>query len=170
MDHDTGVLWLDRELFTATRYPTDYGFVPKTLAEDGDPLDVLVLVDEPTFPGCHINVRPLGLFWMQDEAGPDAKVLTLPTTDPRREGVDNIDRAAARSITDAANSIGQGHGQAGWPLAIALERVRGSQDLVPVGEEVHRRENEGGRITRQALQQLLDANDHSALDVIRCKD
>ena len=91
MHHDTGDLWLDRELFTATRYPTDYGFVPQTLAEDGDPLDILVIVDEPTFPGCHIEVRLLGVFWMQDEAGPDAKVLTVPTTDPRWEGVDNID-------------------------------------------------------------------------------
>jgi inorganic pyrophosphatase len=91
MNHDTGVIWLDRELFTATRYPTDYGFVPDTLAEDGDPLDVLVFVDEPTFPGCHINVRPLGVFWMQDEAGPDAKVLTVPLTDPRWEDIHDVD-------------------------------------------------------------------------------
>lgn len=91
MDHATGVIWLDRELFTATRYPTDYGFVPKTLAEDGDPLDVLVLVDEPTFPGCHIMVRPLAVFWMQDEAGPDAKVLTVPVDDPRWKHIDDLD-------------------------------------------------------------------------------
>ena len=82
----------DRELFTATRYPTDYGYVPNTLAEDGDPLDVLVLVDEPTFPGCHIRVRPLGVFWMKDEAGPDAKVLTVPTSDPRWEGIDDLSK------------------------------------------------------------------------------
>ena len=92
IDHDTGELWLDRELFTATRYPTDYGYVPNTLAEDGDPLDVLVLVDEPTFPGCHIRVRPLGVFWMKDEAGPDAKVLTVPTSDPRWEGIDDLSK------------------------------------------------------------------------------
>lgn len=83
MDHDTGAVWLDRMLFTATQYPTDYGFVPHTLAEDGDPLDVLVLLDEPTFPACHIHARPVGVFWMQDEAGPDAKVLCVPATDPR---------------------------------------------------------------------------------------
>ena len=92
IDHETGELWLDRELFTATRYPTDYGYVPNTLAEDGDPLDVLVLVDEPTFPGCHIRVRPLGVFWMKDEAGPDAKVLTVPTSDPRWEGIDDLSK------------------------------------------------------------------------------
>ena len=83
MDHDTGAIWLDRMLFTATQYPADYGFVPETLAEDGDPLDVLVLLDEPTFPGCHIRVRPVGVFWMSDEAGPDAKILCVPASDPR---------------------------------------------------------------------------------------
>src|SRR5438067_7003518 len=90
IDHETGELWLDRELFTATRYPTDYGYVPETLAEDGDPLDVLVLVEDPTFPGCHIRVRPLGVFWMEDEAGPDAKILTVPAVDARWEDVQDI--------------------------------------------------------------------------------
>lgn len=87
VDHDTDVLWLDRHLFTATTYPADYGFVPNTLAEDGDPLDVLVLLDEPTVPGCHIRARPIGVFWMRDEQGPDAKVLAVPFGDPRWEGV-----------------------------------------------------------------------------------
>ena len=90
MHHETGEIWLDRPLFTATRYPTDYGFVPNTLAEDGDPLDILVMVDEPTFPGCHIDVRPLGVFWMKDEAGPDAKILSVPVADPRWTGVDDL--------------------------------------------------------------------------------
>jgi inorganic pyrophosphatase len=90
MDHDTGAIWLDRHLFTATQYPADYGFVPDTLAEDGDPLDVLVLVDEPTFPGCHIRVRPIGVFWMADEAGPDAKVLCVPADDPRFEHIGDL--------------------------------------------------------------------------------
>ena len=83
MDHDTGVIRLDRQLFTATRYPADYGFVPDTLAEDGDPLDALVLVDEPTFPGCRICCRAVGVLWMHDEKGPDAKILALPAGDPR---------------------------------------------------------------------------------------
>jgi inorganic pyrophosphatase len=90
IDHATGDVWLDRTLFTATQYPADYGFVPHTLAEDGDPLDVLVLLDEPTFPGCHIAVRPVGVFWMRDEKGPDAKVLCVPEADPRWAGVGDI--------------------------------------------------------------------------------
>ena len=83
MDHATGLIHLDRQLFTATRYPTDYGFIVDTLAGDGDPLDALVLVDDPTFPGCHIRCRPLGVFWMRDEKGPDAKILCVPTWDTR---------------------------------------------------------------------------------------
>lgn len=83
MDHDTAAIWLDRTLFTATQYPADYGFVPDSLAEDGDPLDVLVLLDAPTFPGCHVMVRPIGVFRMRDEAGGDDKVLCVPAKDPR---------------------------------------------------------------------------------------
>ncbi len=90
-DHDTGEVWLDRMLFTATMYPADYGFFPRTLGEDGDPLDAMVLLDEPTFPGCHIRARPIGVFWMSDEKGPDAKVLTVPATDPRWADVAEID-------------------------------------------------------------------------------
>ena len=82
-DHDTGEIWLDRRLFTAMAYPADYGFIAGTLGEDGDPLDVLVLLDEPTFPGCHLMARAVGVFWMRDDAGPDAKVLAVPATDPR---------------------------------------------------------------------------------------
>ena len=91
IDHDTGEMWLDRMLFTATQYPADYGFVPHTLAEDGDPLDILVLLDEPTFPGCHIHARPVAVFWMEDEKGRDAKVLCVPSTDPRWERINDID-------------------------------------------------------------------------------
>ena len=90
-DDETGDVWLDRMLFTATMYPTDYGFFPHTLGEDGDPLDALVLLDEPTFPGCHIWARPIGVFWMSDEKGPDAKVLTVPLTDPRWAHVAEVD-------------------------------------------------------------------------------
>ena len=83
MDHVTGRIRLDRMLFTATRYPADYGFVDGTLGEDGDPLDVLVLLDEPTFPGCLIHCRALGMFRMTDEKGGDDKVLAVPADDPR---------------------------------------------------------------------------------------
>ena len=83
MDLHVGRIRLDRTLFTATAYPSDYGYFPGTLAEDGDPLDVLVLVDAPTFPGCVVTVRPVAVFWMRDEQGPDAKVLGVPADDVR---------------------------------------------------------------------------------------
>ncbi len=73
-------MYLDRILFTATRYPPDYGFIPETLAADGDPLDALALVTEPTFPGCRI--RPLGGFLMEDQGKADHKVLGVPVADP----------------------------------------------------------------------------------------
>ncbi len=81
-DHQRHAIKFDRMLFSAMHYPSDYGFITDTLAEDGDPLDALVLVWEPTFPGCIMDVRPVGLFKMRDEKGPDAKILCIPLGDP----------------------------------------------------------------------------------------
>jgi inorganic pyrophosphatase len=81
-DHEHHVIRLDRRLFTATAYPADYGFIPETLSEDGDPLDALVLVSDATFPGCRIRVRPIGIFHMSDEKGPDEKIICVPLNDP----------------------------------------------------------------------------------------
>jgi len=92
MDHETGRIRLDRMLFTSTRYPADYGFIEDTLADDGDPLDALVILEEPTFPGCLITCRAIGMFRMRDENGLDDKVLCVPATDPRM--------AHLRDITD----------------------------------------------------------------------
>ena len=89
-DHEKHVMRLDRRLLSAMTYPGDYGFVPDTLGEDGDPLDALVLVDDPTFPGCWVKARPVGVFWMEDEAGPDAKIICVPD-DPFWESVDEVD-------------------------------------------------------------------------------
>ena len=83
MDHESGKIRLDRLLFTSTRYPADYGYIDYTLADDGDPLDALVLLEEPTFPGCLIKCRAIGMFRMRDENGADDKVLCVPATDPR---------------------------------------------------------------------------------------
>ena len=91
MDHHTGRIRLDRRLFTSTSYPADYGFVENTLGGDGDPLDALVLLEEPTFPGCLIRVRALGMFRMRDEAGPDEKLLCIPAGDPRQQHLQDID-------------------------------------------------------------------------------
>jgi inorganic pyrophosphatase len=81
-DRERKVLKFDRMLFSAVHYPSDYGFVQNTLAEDGDALDALVLVWEPTFPGCIIEAKPVGLFKMWDEKGPDEKILCVPVFDP----------------------------------------------------------------------------------------
>jgi inorganic pyrophosphatase len=89
-DHERHVLHLDRRLFSATVYPADYGFIPGTLAEDGDPLDALVLLEEPVFPGCWVRARPVGIFWMEDEKGPDAKIICVPLGDPRWDQVRDL--------------------------------------------------------------------------------
>ncbi|WP_017593548.1 inorganic diphosphatase [Nocardiopsis potens] len=90
MDHRTGRIRLDRTLFTSTQYPADYGFFPGTMAEDGDPLDAMVALEQPSFPGCVVRVRPVAVFWMRDEKGPDAKVLCMPAGDPRVEHIRDL--------------------------------------------------------------------------------
>jgi inorganic pyrophosphatase len=85
LDKETGLLKLDRVLYSAVHYPSDYGFIPRTLHEDGDPLDVLVLVKEQTFPGCMIDVRPIGVLRMLDRGEPDDKILGVPLHDPAHE-------------------------------------------------------------------------------------
>jgi inorganic pyrophosphatase len=90
VDHETNRLKLDRRLFTSTRYPSDYGFVDDTLGEDGDPLDALVLVEEPTFPGCLVRCRTIGMFRMKDEMGGDDKLLCIPAGDPRKDHIRDI--------------------------------------------------------------------------------
>jgi inorganic pyrophosphatase len=91
LDHDRGAIYLDRMLFTSMQYPADYGFIDGTLGGDGDPLDALVFVGEPTFPGCRIRVRPIGLFRMTDEKGEDEKVLCVPLRDPMWSHVEGLD-------------------------------------------------------------------------------
>jgi inorganic pyrophosphatase len=89
-DHETGVIWLDRMLFTATRYPEDYGYITQTLGGDGDPLDAMVFLEEPTFPGCHVKARPVGVFLSTDENGEDAKILCVTASDPRQASVQDL--------------------------------------------------------------------------------
>jgi len=90
LDHETGEIFLDRRLFTSMAYPADYGYIEGTLAEDGDPLDALVLVGEPTFPGCHIRARPVGVFHMADEKGPDEKVICVPLNDTASKHIHDV--------------------------------------------------------------------------------
>ena len=81
-------------LFTSTRYPWDYGFIEGTLGLDGDPLDAMVMLDEPTFPGCVVRCRVIGMFRMTDEAGGDDKLLCVPAQDPRKEHLRDIHHVA----------------------------------------------------------------------------
>ena len=90
MDFHAGRIRLNRTLFTATQYPADYGYIEGTLGRDDDPLDALVLVGSPTFPGCLIRVRAIGMFCMTDEKGPDEKVLCVPAHDPRYDHMQDI--------------------------------------------------------------------------------
>ena len=114
MDHETGRIRLDRMLFTSTRYPADYGFIEHTLADDGDPLDALVLLDEPTFPGCVISCRAIGMFRMRDEMGLDDKVLCVAATDPRMahlrdiEDVPEFDRLEIHHFFDVYKALEPG--------------------------------------------------------------
>lgn len=82
VDKATGLIKMDRYLYSSTMYPGDYGFIPQTLAEDGDPSDILVMVNEPTFSGCLIEARIVGIFKMRDKGQNDFKLLAVPHKDP----------------------------------------------------------------------------------------
>ncbi len=82
---------LDRFLFSSVVYPTDYGFIPDTLGADGDPLDAMVTVSEPTFPGCRIKVKPIALFKMRDDKGSDEKILCVPLSDPNWNTLEKLE-------------------------------------------------------------------------------
>lgn len=90
-DGEKKAIKLDRMLFSAVHYPSDYGFIPETLGEDGDPLDALVLVSEPTFPSCLIESKPIGLFKMWDEKGADEKILCVPIGDPYWNHIEELE-------------------------------------------------------------------------------
>ncbi len=85
-----GIIKLDRVLYSSLHYPGDYGLIPRTYYEDGDPLDVLIMINEPTFPGCIIEARPIGVFQMMDMGLPDDKILAVPATDPIFDGYTDI--------------------------------------------------------------------------------
>ncbi|MFP5372312.1 MAG: inorganic diphosphatase [Actinomycetes bacterium] len=130
-DLELGRIRLDRMLFTATGYPGDYGFVPDTLAEDGDPLDVLVLLAEPTFPGCQIHARIIAVYWMHDEEGPDAKLLCVPAYDPRLKHLQELEDVPMHQIAEIwhffniykALEPGKSSESRGWEQAAAGVRA-----------------------------------------------
>ena len=142
VDHESGRIRLDRTLFTSTAYPADYGFIEDTLGQDGDPLDALVILQQPTFPGCLIRCRAIGMFRMTDEAGGDDKVLCVPTHDPRLEHLRDINHVSkfdrleiqhffevykdlepGKSV-EGANWVGRTEAEA--EVRASFERVRGA--------------------------------------------
>jgi len=90
VDHETGKVFVDRVLYTAFGYPTNYGYFDETLGLDGDPVDVLVLLDHDLYPGVGIKVRPVGVFNMTDDGGSDAKVIAVPAKDPRWDWIQDV--------------------------------------------------------------------------------
>jgi inorganic pyrophosphatase len=88
---ESGLMRLDRLLYSAVYYPGDYGFMPRTLATDGDPLDLVCMVTEPTFPGCLIEVKPVALFRMRDQNAEDNKILCVPLSDPNWSHIERLD-------------------------------------------------------------------------------
>ena len=99
---EAGVMALDRVLHSSVRYPFDYGFIPNTLAEDGSPLDAMVIMAEPTFAGCLIQARPIGVLDMHDMGHYDGKILCVPVADPRQQGIQSILQIAPSQLEDVA--------------------------------------------------------------------
>ena len=99
---DAGVMALDRVLHSSVRYPFDYGFIPNTLAEDGSPLDAMVIMAEPTFAGCLIKARPIGVLDMDDTGHYDGKILCVPVADPRQAAIQSIQQIAPNQLEDVS--------------------------------------------------------------------
>lgn len=102
-DKERGIFKLDRVLFSSVHYPSDYGFIADTLSLDGDPLDALVILDLPTFPGCVIDARPIGILDMSDEQGHDEKILTVPTKDPRYRHITKLEDLGPHWLREIEN-------------------------------------------------------------------
>lgn len=98
-----GVIKLDRVLYSSLHYPGDYGFIPRTHHDDGDPMDVLVMVNEPSFPGCVIEARPIGIFHMQDKDLLDDKILAVPATDPIFDGYNTLDDIPQHFLSEVSH-------------------------------------------------------------------
>jgi inorganic pyrophosphatase len=99
-DKDMNVFRLDRTLYSPVHYPGAYGFIPQTHSEDGDPLDIVVMVEGATFPGCLIEVRPLGVLVMRDDAGLDHKILAVPVNDPRMRDVHGLQHLPSHYLAE----------------------------------------------------------------------
>ena len=103
VDHETGRVHLDRVLYTPFVYPVDYGYFDKTLGGDGDPLDALVLLEFPVFPGVVVNVRAVGVLPMEDDGGMDEKILCVPAKDKRWEHIQDINDVPQQTKNEIAH-------------------------------------------------------------------
>lgn len=145
LDYATGLFKLDRYLFSSSHYPGDYGFIPQTLAEDGDALDILIMVNEPTFTGCLIHARVIGLFRMTDRGHADYKVLGVPHTDPlfaEYQALDDVPPHFLREVEHFFVTYKQLEGAAiqpgGWlPAEDALAEVDASIGRYQASKDEH---------------------------------
>lgn len=136
-DHEGGFIRLDRVLASPLHYPADYGLIPQTLYDDQDPLDVLVLIKEATFPGCVLVARPIGLFRMLDQELPDDKVLAVAENDPLYQDYRDLDNVPSHYLREVAHFFnrykdleGKRVDSLGWaPRAAALDRITHAQSL-----------------------------------------
>jgi inorganic pyrophosphatase len=144
------VFVLDRVLYSSVHYPTDYGFVPDTLAADGDPLDALVIVNEPTFPGCLIPARPIGMLDMHDDKGDDEKILAVPLGDPRFDEVIALEHLSPHWLREIENFF-----QTYKTLEDRLTEVRGwrdaaaAWDMIEQCRAVYQRHLDQGALTER---------------------
>lgn len=99
---ESGVMVLDRVFHAAIRYPFDYGFIPNTKADDGSPLDAMVIMEEPTFAGCLIRARPIGLLELEEDGCFDPKLLCVPDADPRQAGISSIRQIASSQLEEVS--------------------------------------------------------------------
>ena len=102
-DHENGVMRLDRRLASATLFPADYGYIPGTAGNDGEALDALVLADDPTDPGTMVSARPVGVFWLETEKGPEAKILSVPDGDPVWEEMQDLEHVPSHLKAEIEN-------------------------------------------------------------------
>ncbi|MBV9387653.1 MAG: inorganic diphosphatase [Chroococcidiopsidaceae cyanobacterium CP_BM_ER_R8_30] len=142
-DKELQAFALDRVLYSSVQYPYDYGFVPNTLAEDGDPLDGMVMIDQPTFPGCIIAARPIGMLEMIDGGDRDEKILCVPDKDPRYNKIMSLQDVAPHRLNEIAEFF-----RTYKNLEKKITEIRGWQDVdrvMPLVEECVRAGSEKGR-------------------------
>jgi inorganic pyrophosphatase len=144
LDKERGVMRLDRVLYSSVHYPTDYGFIAGTLALDGDALDALVVVEEPTFPGCHVMARPIGVLDMRDEKGPDHKILAVPIGDPRYAEVFDLKGIGQHWLREIENFFQTYKAlEPKWTDVVGWEDVAAARRVIREAREMHEQGMEG---------------------------